>query len=145
MPKRFKYYFSSQIIKDNKTGQRYYGNKPLAELLNELYEDNQMLDRLVEKRDGWNNLAHERIFELEIENERLKKELHLMHMRTMFSTVQSFKGDVSKRYKYSEKTDTIYDTANNYGQYDKVLDKKEIVMLLNEYETVLNELKGNVE
>lgn len=145
MPKRFKYYFSSQIIKDNKTGQRYYGNKPLAELLNELYEDNQMLGRLVEKRDGWNNLAHERIFELEIENERLKKELHLMHMRTMFSTVQSFKGDVSKRYKYSEETDTIYDTANNYGQYDKVLDKKEIVMLLNEYETVLNELKGNVE
>lgn len=145
MPKRFKYYFSSQIIKDNKTGQRYYGNKPLAELLNELYEDNQMLDRLVEKRDGWNNLAHERIFELEIENEQLKKELHLMHMRTMFSTVQSFKGDVSKRYKYSEETDTIYDTANNYGQYDKVLDKKEIVMLLNEYETVLNELKGNME
>lgn len=145
MPKRFKYYFSSQIIKDNKTGQRYYGNKPLAELLNELYEDNQMLGRLVEKRDGWNNLAHERIFELEIENEQLKKELHLMHMRTMFSTVQSFKGDVSKRYKYSEETDTIYDTANNYGQYDKVLDKKEIVMLLNEYETVLNELKGNME
>lgn len=78
------------------------------------------------------------------ENEQLKKELHLMHMRTMFSTVQSFKGDVSKRYKYSKETDTIYDTANNYGQYDKVLDKAEIVMLLNEYETVLNELKGDV-
>ena len=79
MPKRFKYYFSSQIIKDNKTGQRYYGNKPLAELLNELYEDNQMLDRLVEKRDGWNNLAHERIFELEIENKRLKAQLKDYH------------------------------------------------------------------
>ena len=73
------------------------------------------------------------------ENEQLKKELHLMHMRTMFSTVQSFKGDVSKRYKYSEETDTIYDTANHYGQYNKVLDKKEIVMLLNEYETILDE------
>ena len=79
MPKRFKYYFSSQIIKDNKTGQRYYGNKPLAELLNELYEDNQMLDRLVEKRDGWNNLAHERIFELKIENKRLKAQLKDYH------------------------------------------------------------------
>ena len=83
--------------------------------------------------------------ELHEENEQLKKELHLMHMRTMFSTVQSFKGNVSKRYKYSEKTDTVYDTANHYGQYDKILDKKEIVMLLNEYETVLNELKGDVE
>ena len=68
MLERFKYYSPSQVIKDNKTGQRYYGNKPLAKLLNELYEDNQMLNRLVEKRDGWNNLAHERIFELEEEN-----------------------------------------------------------------------------
>lgn len=76
MSERFKYYSSSQVIKDNKTGQRYYGNKPLAELLNELYEDNQMLDRLIEKRDGWNNLAHERIFELEIENKRLKTQLY---------------------------------------------------------------------
>lgn len=72
MLERFKYYSPSQVIKDNKTGQRYYGNKPLAKLLNELYEDNQMLNRLVEKRDGWNNLAHERIFELEEENESLK-------------------------------------------------------------------------
>ena len=43
MSERFKYYFSSQVIKDNKTGQRYYGNKPLAELLNELHEENMML------------------------------------------------------------------------------------------------------
>ena len=77
------------------------------------------------------------------ENEQLKKELHLQHMRSMFSTVKSFKGDVSKRYKYSKETDTIYDTANHYGQYDKILDKKEIVILLNEYETLLNELKGD--
>ena len=69
---------------------------------------------------------------------KLEKELYLAHMRTMFSTVQSFKGDVSKRYYYSEKTDRIYDTANHYGQYDKILDKKEIAMLLNEYETLLN-------
>lgn len=79
------------------------------------------------------------------ENEQLKKEHHLVHMQSMFSTVQSFKGDVSKRYKYSKETDTVYDTANHYGQYDKVLDKAEIVMLLNEYETVLNELNGDVE
>ena len=64
-----------------------------------------------------------------------------MHMRSMFSTVKSFKGDVSKRYVYSEETDNIYDTANHYGQYHKILNKKEIVMLLNEYETVIKELK----
>lgn len=82
------------------------------------------------------------------ENEELKehiksleKQCHLIHMQSMFSTVKSFKGDVSKRYKYSEKTDNIYDTANHYGQYDKVLDKKEITILLNEYETILKELK----
>lgn len=82
------------------------------------------------------------------ENEQLKehiksleKQCHLIHMQSMFSTVKSFNGDVSKRYKYSEKTDTIYDTANKYGKYDKILNKKEIIMLLNEYETILKELK----
>ena len=43
MNESFTYYYPSQIIKDNKTGQRYYGNKPLAELLNELHEENMML------------------------------------------------------------------------------------------------------
>lgn len=37
-----------------------------------------------------------------------------------------------------EETDKVYDTANHYGQYDTILDKKEIAMLLNEYETILN-------
>lgn len=69
----------------------------------------------------------------------LIKELHLAHMRSMFSTVKSFKGDISKRYKYDEKTDTIYDTANHYGQYNKILDKKEITMLLNEYNTLIGD------
>lgn len=72
-------------------------------------------------------------------NEALKKEIYLVHMRLMFSTVKSFKGDISKRYEYDEETDTIYDTANHYGQYAKVLDKKEITMLLNEYSTLLEE------
>ena len=90
--------------------------------------------------------ALEEIKQLKQENEQLKeyvnfleKQCHLIHIQSMFSTVKSFKGDVSKRYKYSEERDTIYDTANNYGQYDKVLDKKEVVMLLNEYETILKE------
>lgn len=85
-----------------------------------------------------------KILDLLNENEELKqlikkleKEMHLMHMSSMFSTVKSFNGDVSKRYKYSEETNTIYDTANKYGQYYQILDKKEVVMLLNEYETLL--------
>ena len=88
-----------------------------------------------------NDIA-DRLNELNDENKELRKQLHLTHMASMFSTVKSFKGDVSKRYEYSEETDTIYDTANNYGQYHKILDKKEITMLLNEYETLLN---GDVE
>ena len=81
----------------------------------------------------------ERLNMQDIEIKTLRKELHLVHMSSMFSTVKSFKGDVNKRYKYSKKTDTIYDTANNYGQYDKILDKKEVTMLLNEYNTLLEE------
>ena len=81
----------------------------------------------------------EKLNALHEENKELQKELHLIHMSSMFSTVKSFKGDISKRYKYSEKTDMIYDTANHYGQYNKVLGKKEIIMLLNEYNTLLEE------
>lgn len=43
MNERFTYYYPSQIIKDKQTGERYYGNKPLAGLLNELHEENMML------------------------------------------------------------------------------------------------------
>ena len=89
------------------------------------------------------NLTIEELLEClnmqDMEIKALRKELHLVHMSSMFSTVKSFKGDISKRYKYSEKTDMIYDTANNYGQYDKILDKKEVTMLLNEYNTLLEE------
>lgn len=81
----------------------------------------------------------EKLNALHKENKELQKELHLIHMSSMFSTVKSFKGDISKRYKYSEKTDMIYDTANHYGEYYKVLGKKEITMLLNEYNTLLEE------
>lgn len=115
MIKRFKYYFPSQIIEDRSNHKKYYGNKQVVDLLNRLNEKNKSLE----------------------------KQVYLIHMSSMFSTVKAFKGDVSKRYKYSEETDTIYDTANHYGQYDKVLDKKEITMLLNEYETILKEFEND--
>lgn len=90
------------------------------------------------------NLTIEELLEClnmqDMEIKALRKELHLVHMSSMLNTVKSFKGDISKRYKYSEKTDMIYDTANHYGEYNKVLDKKEITMLLNEYNTLLEEL-----
>ncbi len=41
MNERFKYYFASQIIEDQETGIRYFGNKQVADLLNELNEDNK--------------------------------------------------------------------------------------------------------
>ena len=96
-------------IIDNKTDELLDNQMDFCEKLNALYE----------------------------ENKKLQKELHLIHMSSMFSTVKSFKGDISKRYKYSEKTDMIYDTANHYGEYNKVLGKKEITTLLNEYNTLL--------
>lgn len=111
--------------------------KDLCDLLNALHEENKKLKQVNEMLQMDFAMTERNLIE---ENGQLKKEIYLMHMRSMFSTVKSFKGDVSKRYKYSGETDNIYDAANHYGQYDKILDKKEITMLLNEYETVLNEL-----
>ena len=36
---RFRYYPIPQIILDERTGKRYYGNKAVCELLNELSEE----------------------------------------------------------------------------------------------------------
>ena len=104
----------------------------LVEAVKDLTKENEQLKHRIEELLECLNMQ-------DMEIKALHKELHLMHMSSMFSTVKSFKGDISKRYKYSEKTDTIYDTANNYGQYDKILDKKEVTMLLNEYNTLLEE------
>lgn len=113
---------------DNLTKKEYESNfEDIVDLMNNTWEQTKRF----EKHNQY----------LEKENEALKKELHLMHMRGMFSTVKSFKGDISKRYTYSEETDNVYDVANHYGQYCKILSKKEMVMLLNEYETVLKELQ----
>ena len=38
---RFKYYMPSQIIEDTVTGKRYYGNKAVCDLLNELSKDGE--------------------------------------------------------------------------------------------------------
>ena len=102
-----------------------------------IIDEKKEITTLEEYVDYLNELAEENE-ELIQHIKKLEKQLYLTHMSSMFSTVQSFKGDISKRYYYSEKTDRIYDTANHYGQYDKILEKKEIAMLLNEYETLLN-------
>ena len=124
--KRFQWiYIKDNILELRDNGiVKIFNNERLEELLNDLAEENEQLKQTIKEAVN---------------------QIHLVHMQSMFHTVQSFKGDVSKRYRYSKENDTIYDTANHYGQYDKVLDKAEIVMLLNEYETVLNELKGDVE
>lgn len=115
-----------------------------VDLLNKLNDECEFLEIENESLEDATIKYTELYYKTLKENERLKqlikeleRQIHLTHMSSMFSTVKSFKGDVSKRYKYSEETDTIYDTANTYGQYNKILDKKEVVMLLNEYETLL--------
>lgn len=111
----------------------------LIDKVNALYEEKEKLKIFLEALNEELSLANRDNDTLEEENKSLQQKLHLVHMSSMFSTVKSFKGDISKRYKYSEKTDMIYDTANHYGKYNKVLGKKEITMLLNEYNTLLEE------
>ena len=112
----------------------------LIDKVNALYEEKEKLKIFLEALNEELSLANRDNDTLEEENKALQQKLHLVHMSSMFSTVKSFKGDISKRYKYNEKTDMIYDTANHYGKYNKVLGKKEITMLLNEYNTLLEEL-----
>ena len=113
-----------------------YGDE-CCKLLNELHDENEKLKIFLKAVNEELSLANRDNDTLEEENKALQQKLHLVHMSSMFSTVKSFKGDISKRYKYNEKTDMIYDTANHYGEYNKVLGKKEITMLLNEYNTLL--------
>ena len=112
----------------------------LIDKVNALYEENEQLKIFLKALNEELSLANRDNDTLEEENKALQQKLHLVHMSSMFSTVKSFKGDISKRYKYNEKTDMIYDTANHYGEYNKVLGKKEITMLLNEYNTLLEGL-----
>lgn len=52
----------------------------------------------------------------------------------------------NKRYEYWEDSDTAYDTKIRYGQYFRIIDKKDMVCLLNEKEERIIELeKENVK
>lgn len=121
------------------TKKRFRSDDGCAGYYTEIIDEEKELD--LSLPNPKKNLTIEELLEClnmqDIEIKALRKELHLAHMSSMFSTVKSFEGDISKRYKYSEKTDMIYDTANHYGEYNKILDKKEITMLLNEYNTLL--------
>lgn len=128
--------FKIVAIRDN--GEIMNSNQ-VCDKLNKFYEENQYLRQILDlgQTDVKSvvdvlNMQQVDIRNISEENKELKRhiknlerEVHFEHMRSMFSTVKSFKGDVSKRYYYSEETDTLYDSANNYGQYDKILDKKE--------------------
>ena len=121
------------------TKKRFRSDDDCAGYYTEIIDEEKELD--LSLPNPKKNLTIEELLEClnmqDMEIKALRKELHLVHMSSIFSTVKSFKGDISQRYKYNEKTDMIYDTANHYGQYDKILDKKEITMLLNEYNTLL--------
>lgn len=121
------------------TKKRFRSDNDCAGYYTEIIDEEKELD--LSLPNPKKNLTIEELLEClniqDIEIKTLRKELHLVHMSSMFSTVKSFKGDISQRYKYNEKTDMIYDTANHYGGYNQVLDKKEVTMLLNEYNTLL--------
>ena len=121
------------------TKKRFRSDDDCAGYYTEIIDEEKELD--LSLPNPKKNLTIEELLEClniqDMEIKTLRKELHLVHMSSMFSTVKSFKGDISQRYKYNEKTDMIYDTANHYGGYNQVLDKKEVTMLLNEYNTLL--------
>ena len=124
------------------TKKRFRSDDDCAGYYTEIIDEEKELD--LSLPNPKKNLTIEELLEClnmqDMEIKALRKELHLVHMSSIFSTVKSFKGDISQRYKYNEKTDMIYDTANHYGEYNKVLGKKEITMLLNEYNTLLEGL-----
>ena len=62
---RFKYYPVSQIIEDNVTGKRHYGNQAVADLLNELHEENQQLKGALKELKEIGDYQAMRIKELE--------------------------------------------------------------------------------
>ena len=47
----------------------------------------------------------------------------------------------NKRYEYWEESDTAYDTKIKYGQYFRIIDKKDMVNLLNKQEETIQSLK----
>lgn len=46
-----------------------------------------------------------------------------------------------KRYEYWKDSDTAYDTKIRYGQYFRIIDKRDMVYLLNEQEELIKRLK----
>ena len=134
-----RFYLDENGINDREYEFSILGEDELVDIINELNDENAKLKIFLKAVNEELDLANRDYDTLEEENKALQQKLHLIHMSSMFNTLKSFKGDISKRYKYNEKTDMIYDTANHYGEYNKVLDKKDITMLLNEYNTLLEE------
>jgi len=51
----------------------------------------------------------------------------------------------NKRFEYWKDSDTAYDTKIRYGQYFRIIDKKDMVCLLNEQEEEIQELKQTID
>ena len=68
---RFIYYSLPQIINDKETGKRYYGNKQVADLLSELYKENERLKKqlnafkpiIFEDANGGSSVLYEKVEE----------------------------------------------------------------------------------
>lgn len=51
----------------------------------------------------------------------------------------------NKRFEYWKDSDTAYDTKIKYGQYFRIIDKKDMVCLLNEQEETIQRLKRTMK
>lgn len=50
-----------------------------------------------------------------------------------------------QRFEYWEESDTAYDTKIQYGQYFRIIDKKQMVDLLNKQELMIESLKNEAQ
>ena len=51
----------------------------------------------------------------------------------------------NKRYEYWEDSDTAYDTKIKYGQYFRIIDKKDMVCLLNEQDKIIKDKESLIK
>lgn len=81
--------------------------------------------------------------QLDAQNKALKehnKYLTAHYIGSMLNTTKTYKGKAKERYEYWEKPDWIIDKANKgQGDYYKIIDKQEAVLLLNGYNDLLSQ------
>lgn len=105
-----------------------------------IYDDgyitlNKKYKEVVDENKQLKNQKEEEIKRLKIENEYLK----CMFINRSIIPAKKYTGNPKDRYEYFEESDIVFDTTIQYGQYFKILDKREMVLLLNMYNSIIEE------